>query len=100
MPNPHLSAFPTYLVSQRHTVLSAPSDRAPAGRTSALQKVDAVGQYHSDTQSSTALSQSHDTTRGVGCPLLARQPSPPTISLRRMTPPVRHPTDVHARSAA
>ena len=46
----------------------------------ALRKVDAVGQYHSNMRSSTALSQSHDTTRGVGCPILATQPSPPTQS--------------------
>ena len=53
---------------------------APTGRTLALRKVDAVGQYHSNMRSSTALSQSHDTTRGVGCPILATQPSPPTQS--------------------
>ena len=80
MPNPHHPAFPTYSVTQKHTVLSAPSDGAPTGRTLALRKVDAVGQYHSNMRSSTALPQSHDTTRGVGCPILATQPSPPTQS--------------------
>merc|ERR1711965_392469 len=71
---------PTYSVTQKHTVLSVPSDGSPTGRTLALRKVDAVGQYHSNMWSSTALSQSHDTTRGAGCPILATQPSPPTQS--------------------
>ena len=62
MPNPRHPAFPTYSVTQKHTVLSVPSDGAPTGRTLALRKVDAVGQYHSNMRSSTALSQSHDTT--------------------------------------
>ena len=80
MPNPRHPAFPTYSVTQKHAVLSVPSDGAPTGRTLALRKVDAVGQYHSNMRSSTALPQSHDTTRGVGCPILATQPSPPTQS--------------------